>query len=219
MATQGFLELLDRVYATGERYLGRDLRILLRGRPGEPDDERFLDFVYQPIRDPSGAVSGIFVQGIDLTERKRAEDRMRASEARFRAAFDQAVVGMVLADMQGRIERANAAFCSLVGYSCDELIGQTSALYTHPDDRVHNVDQLRRVEMAEAGSAVYEKRYVHKDGRTVWAQISLSPVRDGGPSSPPSGLIAVVDWYLIGCDITASSSGCSRRQCAWSARA
>jgi PAS domain S-box-containing protein len=75
---QGFFELLDRVYATGEPFVGKDMRIMLRGQPGHPLDERFLDFVYQPTRDPDGAVTGIFAHGIDLTDRKRLEERARA---------------------------------------------------------------------------------------------------------------------------------------------
>jgi PAS domain S-box-containing protein len=84
---QGFLEILDGVYRTGTPYVGNDARILLRGAGGRLE-ERYLDFVYQPIRDADGAVTGILAHGIDLTDRKRAERRLRASEERYRALFE-----------------------------------------------------------------------------------------------------------------------------------
>lgn len=74
---QGFIHLLDQVYASGEPYVGRAMPVKLQRRPNEPLEERFLDFVYQPIRDERGAVTGIFAQGSDVTERKHAEEELR----------------------------------------------------------------------------------------------------------------------------------------------
>ncbi|HEV7302295.1 MAG TPA: PAS domain S-box protein [Tepidisphaeraceae bacterium] len=116
---------------------------------------------------------------------------LRQSEGRFRAAFEQAPLGMVLVDLKGRVLRTNEAFCKIVGYPADYLIGNDSSRYTHPDDRQRNIDQLQRLEMAAVGSAVYEKRYVRPDGQVVWAQASLSPVRDD--AGEVIGLIALVE--------------------------
>lgn len=74
---QGFLELLDRVYASGEAYVGRRVPLVLDGPQGEPPRRSFLDFVYQPIRDAEGAVTGIFVEGHDVTEHVEAEAHLR----------------------------------------------------------------------------------------------------------------------------------------------
>jgi diguanylate cyclase (GGDEF)-like protein len=65
---QGFYELLDRVYATGEPFIGRAMPIQLQLRPGAPPVERYIDFIYQPILGEDGAVTGIFVQGHDVTD-------------------------------------------------------------------------------------------------------------------------------------------------------
>jgi signal transduction histidine kinase len=78
---QGFFELLDRVYASGEPFSARAVQVRLEGDHGA----RFIDLLYQPVRDDSGAVTGIFVGGYDVTERVAAEARLRASEARLRA--------------------------------------------------------------------------------------------------------------------------------------
>ncbi|MGB9107816.1 MAG: ATP-binding protein [Telluria sp.] len=76
---QGFFELLDRVYSTGEPFVGHALPVRLQREPNGPLDERYIDFVYQPIRDANGAVSGIFVEGSDVTARKQVEDELRAA--------------------------------------------------------------------------------------------------------------------------------------------
>ncbi len=79
VAGQGFFELLDRVYTTGEPFVGHALPLRVQLEPGGPLVERFVDFVYQPIRDAGGAVSGIFVEGSDVTSRKHIEDELRAA--------------------------------------------------------------------------------------------------------------------------------------------
>ena len=124
-------------------------------------------------------------------ERARVERTLRESEERFRAAFDQAVVGMVLADLKGRVLRANDAFCRIVGRAPEELIGRDSSSYTHPDDIGRNIDHVQRLKMTSAGNAVYEKRYLRKDGSIVWTQINLSPTSDA--SGRVVTLVAVVE--------------------------
>jgi len=79
VAGQGFFELLDRVYNSGEPFVGHAVPLRVQREPGGPLEERFVDFVYQPIRDAGGAVSGIFVEGSDVTPRKLIEDELRAA--------------------------------------------------------------------------------------------------------------------------------------------
>ncbi|MBA3050669.1 HWE histidine kinase domain-containing protein [Brevundimonas sp.] len=74
---QGYFEFLDTVYATGEPYEGRASRVQLQRTPDAPLESRFLDFIYQPIRDARGGVVGIFVQGHDVTETVRSTERQK----------------------------------------------------------------------------------------------------------------------------------------------
>ena len=74
---QGFIELLDQVYESGEAFVGSGVAVRLQRSPDEEPEERFVDFVYQPIRDTEGAVSGIFVEGSDVTDRIRAQQQQR----------------------------------------------------------------------------------------------------------------------------------------------
>ena len=65
---QGFLALLDRVFSSGEPHIGRDVELIIQRTPDGPPETRFVDFVYQPIKDASGQVHSIFVQGSDTTD-------------------------------------------------------------------------------------------------------------------------------------------------------
>ncbi|WP_028238682.1 PAS domain-containing protein [Stutzerimonas azotifigens] len=73
---QGFNELLDRVYRTGQPFIGRGMRVMLQRTPGAPMEESFVDFIYQPIVEDDGRVSGIFVLGNDVTEQQRAQQEL-----------------------------------------------------------------------------------------------------------------------------------------------
>jgi PAS domain S-box-containing protein len=81
---QGFPALLDDVYRSGKAHVGQAMPVSLN-RGGEGEEIRFLDFVYQPVMDAGGRVTGILVEGYDITERAQAEQEVRRSEERFRA--------------------------------------------------------------------------------------------------------------------------------------
>ena len=106
VVAQGFIDLLDQVYRTGEPYIGRGISVMLKVAPDLPEEERFLDFAYQPLRDADGAIQGIFVQGVDVTEQARTEMRMatimRESVHRIKntLAMAQAVVSATLRNAQ-----------------------------------------------------------------------------------------------------------------------
>ncbi|WP_148044149.1 PAS domain-containing protein, partial [Massilia aurea] len=76
---QGFFELLDHVYQTGQPFVGHAVPLRVQRDRDAPLEERFIDFVYQPIHDQHGKVSGIFVEGSDVTARKHIEDELRAA--------------------------------------------------------------------------------------------------------------------------------------------
>jgi len=74
---QGYFELLDQVYTSGQPFVGHAVPLHVQREPGGPLEECYLDFVYQPIRDQYGKVTGIFLEGSDVTVRKRIEDELR----------------------------------------------------------------------------------------------------------------------------------------------
>jgi signal transduction histidine kinase/CheY-like chemotaxis protein len=83
---QGYFELLDKVFRTGERYVGNNWEIALEDPKTRQMRKRFLDFVYQPIRGRDGRVTGIFVEGVDVTERSLAEGQLRNAVAALEAS-------------------------------------------------------------------------------------------------------------------------------------
>ena len=117
---QGFYELLDQVYATGERYVARALPMQLAGEDGLS----FIDFVYEPIRDAQGDVTGIFVGGYDVTEVSRTASALAESDSRYRTLFDTVGSGFCIIEMKfdkaGKpvdymIVEGNAAFADMTG--------------------------------------------------------------------------------------------------------
>src|SRR6266404_6778263 len=111
--------------------------------------------------------------------RQAAEDLLRESERTFRAMFEVSSVGKIEGDPKtGRFLRANAAMCKFVGYSEAELLARTVLDITHPDDRDRARELLRRMVTGELAVFDMEKRYIRKDGNTVWARVTANIIRD-----------------------------------------
>src|SRR5205085_9669267 len=93
-------------------------------------------------------------------------------------AFEDAPTAMAMVGLDGRLLRVNPAQCRLFGYQAEEFAGLTFLDLTHPDDVAASQEQLRRLLDGELASLHFEKRFVHRDGHTVWALVSSSLVRD-----------------------------------------
>ena len=99
VAEQGYLDLLDNVYRSGQAYVAAGARYAVQADPGGPATNRYVDFVFQPILDSAGAVSGVFIQGVDVTTRRSAEARLVESEARYRSLFEAVDAGFCIIEM------------------------------------------------------------------------------------------------------------------------
>jgi len=123
-------------------------------------------------------VRGIVGNLHDITERKRAEEALRDAHERFRSAFENAPIGMVMTDLDGRITRANAAFGRILGRDVLEVCGENIESFTHPDDRELSKTEMNRLIASDSDGYRLEKRYFHADGHDVWVSINVSCVRD-----------------------------------------
>ena len=119
---QDYGALLDQVYATGKAFTGSRMPVLFAHQLGGPPELRLIDFVFQPITDPDGSVSGVFIEGNDVTEHARAEDELEASRRsaqqtaqRLDALLQAAPVGIILADADGTLLRINPAYRKIWG--------------------------------------------------------------------------------------------------------
>jgi PAS domain S-box-containing protein len=184
---QGLFELLDKVYRTGEPFSGRSVSIQLQRRPNGPREERLLDFVFQPILDPNGAVSGIFADGYDVTERIVAETALRESEERFRLIADSAPVPVWVTKLDRKRSFVNRAYVEFLGISYEEAVDFDWRAVLHPDDAA----RVRRESMSgEASLRKFElvARY-RSSGEWRWIR-SVSQPR-WGPQGEHVGFIGV----------------------------
>jgi len=186
---QGFFELLDTVYQTGEPFVGLDLPVMLQREPGAPLEERFIDLVYMALRDADGTITGLLAHGVDQTDRKQAELALHASRERFEKLVSQAATGVVEMDLDGRIVFANQRYADMLGYTCDELIGMSAIELTAPVSVQATHDVLATL-LDDGIGAIIEKHYVHKDGSAVPATSSLNGLR--GPDGTFQGMVAIV---------------------------
>ena len=128
------------------------------------------------LDDPS--IHGIIINGRDVTERNAYVQRLQAVEERFRLAFEENMAPMSFADADDIILAVNDAFCEMVGFSRDELIGHDSTPFTHPDDIGVTEATHQRVMSGQADNMRYVKRYLRKDGDVIDVEVSRSPARD-----------------------------------------
>lgn len=113
-----------------------------------------------------------------LEERTAALARIRESEARFRAIFEGAGIGVAVVDLGGSIVQSNPALQRILGFSEAELRGKTIAEITHPEDIDADTELFEELIAGERHGYQMEKRYFRKDGRLVWGRLSVSLVRD-----------------------------------------
>ncbi len=114
----------------------------------------------------------------DITERKLAEEALRQSEERFRMIFEAGPLGMAFLSPQDEFLDVNDAFCRMIGYSKEELIGLNYLDITHLNDLDASKESARKLLSGELPYLQQEKRYVTKDGRTLWINLTGSFVRD-----------------------------------------
>jgi PAS domain S-box-containing protein len=139
---------------------------------------RHIQMAAAPLLDDNGDVVRIIGVNLDVTERKEREEALRLSEQRFASAFEHATTGMALVAPDGRWLKVNDAVCSLLGYSAEELADRTFQDLTHPDDLKNDLENVARLLSGETEFYKIEKRYIHKMGHIVWAQLGVSLLRD-----------------------------------------
>ena len=171
---QGIYERLDQVYINGERYVARGLPIRLVGET----EDRFIDLLYEPIRDDTGAVTGIFVGGYDATEAYRTAAALRELNADLEGRViersrERGLVWQLSPDLLGALNSdgyfisSNPAWHSVLGWSEAEVAAQSIFELLHPDD----VERTRAgFELTQRGQPAirFPNRYRCKDGSYRW---------------------------------------------------
>ncbi len=125
-----------------------------------------------------------------LLERRRAEETLRESEERFRGTFENAAVGIIHSNHEGRWLRSNQKLCDILGYTPEELLGRTFPELTYPDDLAANLELFGPLMRGTLSNYSLEKRYIRKDGSLVWGEVTASLQRDA--AGQPAYCIAIV---------------------------
>ena len=128
--------------------------------------------------DARGQLRKLIGMAVDITERKQAEDTLRQSEERFRSVFRDAGVGMIIVAPDGRFLSANGTFCDYLGYTEEELLHQSVEAVTVPEDWPAFSRKLNEAITLGRTFKRFEKRFLHKSGRVVYAESSGCWIRD-----------------------------------------
>ena len=180
------VEKISRCYETGEPW---EDTFPLRSKDGT---YRWFLSRALPIRDESGKVVRWFGTNTDVTEQRAAEEALRASEAKFRSVFEQAAIGMARVSFtDARWIDVNDAFCNMLGRSREEMLGTPWPKITHADDVDLDMIPFRKMAAGELENYSVEKRFIHKQGRNIWARLTLSLVRDA--EGRPDYEIAIIE--------------------------
>ena len=140
--------------------------------------ERIYQTIKGPLRNGGGRVIGTFGISRDISELKRIEQALRASEVEFRAYFNTDAFGSAMISPDGRFLKVNDALCQITGYSAAELLRIGPAALTHPDDAAVVNEVLLAHQRGQVPIYKAEKRILRKDGQTIWIQVDASLIRD-----------------------------------------
>jgi len=146
--------------------------------------EYWLRWEERPWLDPQGVVGGVVIYSEDITERKRAQERLDASEQVNRLTFERAPVGIAHVAPDGHWLRVNDCLCRMLGYGREGLLSMTFQDITHPDDLKADLALTRETLAGEREGFGMDKRYMRKDGSWLWINLTVTLVRDdrGEPS-------------------------------------
>jgi diguanylate cyclase (GGDEF)-like protein/PAS domain S-box-containing protein len=140
----------------------------------------WANVVITAVLDPDGTLMGYGKITRDLTERRLAEEQLRVAEEQFRCSFEDAAIGMMIVDLDGRYLQVNDAFCAIVGHPRATLVGLHRESITHPDDLAADEEAVHRLLAGEGRSFTCEKRFLHAAGHPVWTSMNVTLIRDVG---------------------------------------
>src|SRR5262245_52282544 len=173
------------------------------GKPGKKLSDTRRDDAQSPINQPESlsqsadepACREFAQQPYEEIQSPRDElkevEALRDSEARFRAIFENAAVGIARIAPDGRFLEVNQRLCDIVGYTREEMMTKTFGAITHPGDLDADWNQARRLLAGEIRNYSMEKRYYRKDGSVVWINLTASTVRKGDGS--PDYFVSVIE--------------------------
>jgi len=139
---------------------------------------RWMQMAYFPYNDENGDITGVVSHGLDITEQKRAEESLRESELRFRGIYENMSVGVAEISLEFKVRCANNAYCQMLGYSEEELVGKHLKDFTHLENIEDNLRLQTQLAHGEIEHYQMEKKFKHRDGHTVYGILNANLIRD-----------------------------------------
>ena len=169
--------LLDEVHATGKPFIGTRMPVIFsRHVKGQPE-QRFVDFIFQPIIGPDGIVSGVFIVGNDVTEHARADDQLRKTVLKYRA-FANAIPQIVWSTTpDGFLDYCNQQWYDYTGAAQGAIDGKAWTALFHPEDQALVMKKWHHC-LANGEFYESEHRLRHHTGQYRWVLGRARPVRD-----------------------------------------
>ena len=172
----------DQLPARRALATGRPVRDVLMGLQRRDGTHTWLVINAEPLLDVGAdgmpVVTGVVTTFADVTESRAASRALQRSEEQFRSAMAHAPVGMALVALDGTFIEVNHALCRLVGYDEADLLALTFQQITHADDLDSDLDNLALLTRGAIDHYTMEKRYLTRDGESVWVRLAVSMARD-----------------------------------------
>ncbi|QDG50859.1 PAS domain S-box protein [Persicimonas caeni] len=147
------------------------------------------EYSYEPLYDPQGHVMAVANTSRDLEEIRLIEHQLEESEARFWRFFERLPVGIGIVDAEGRWVRVNPALQEFFGYDEDALVGKTPLDLTHSEDLATTYERIHRLRANQLPFVKFHKRYLHREGHTLWADVMAMPLN---VESKPDHFIGII---------------------------
>jgi PAS domain S-box-containing protein len=157
--------IFRRVVETGLPHFAVEKAFVSAAHPER--EVTYWDWSLQAVKDAESKVRGLILGLVDVTERRRAQIALQASDAKYSTLVENSLIGIFI-NMDGRIVFANDRFAEIFGYSRDELMGTEALRLVHPEDRALVEDTRIKRLRGEPVPAEYESRGLTKRGETIW---------------------------------------------------
>ena len=172
---QGFTKLLDKVYATGKPYVGNEVPAKVDRNGDGKLEETYTNFVYSPLINDKGAVEGIFVHAVDVTEQVITRRRVEDSERQYRNLVDSSP-DAVAVHSKGKLTYINKAGASMIGAdSPDEIIGLPLLQFVHPDFIPIVTERVKQLLTTGKATPLVHEKFIRLDGEVIDVEVVSIP--------------------------------------------
>lgn len=184
---QGYQKILDQVYETGERFMDTDMPMSIYHQTHGQIEAKRVEIVYEPLRSPTGTVTGILVHGLDLTERKQAEERLASlttESDRLRRLYETILANVpdlvYVFDLNGRFTYANEALLAMWGKTWEQAIGKNCLELGYPAWHAAKHDRELQTVISTRKPIRDEVPFIGANGLRIYDYIFVPVMGDDG---------------------------------------